>query len=324
MTSNLSSFNISDLAEIAGNKLLINVDVDAAGLNGWLEDNAQHINRLMLQNGALLLRGLTIAGSKKLARVLVSIFGEALLEYSYRSTPRTKMRGQVYTSSEYHPDETIFLHNENAYSNTWPMKIAFYCAKASQTGGATPIADSRKVYQAIPEAIRDEFAQKKLMYVRNYGEVDLPWTEVFQTTERQQVEQFCTDNRIEFEWVGSNNLRTRQWCTAICEHPDSGEKLWFNQAHLFHISSLTPDNRESLLSVYKLADVPRNVYFGDGEEIPFETLDIIRQAYLDNMIVFDWCEGDLMLLDNMLYSHGRKPYSGDRRVLVGMAKSHGR
>ena len=322
MIKDLSDFDCNKLGEIGQKKLLVDVDVAANSLNDWLEQNSTHVKRLFRENGALLIRGLPLSGSKKLSRVLVSLFGEELLEYNYGSTPRTKLRGKIYTSTEYHPTETIPLHNENSYSNIWAMNIAFYCAQPASSGGATPIADSRQVYNSVPPEIRDEFEQRKLMYVRNYGTIDLPWTEVFKTEDRQQVEAYCNNNNIEFEWLGKSNLRTRQVCNAISTHPETMEKVWFNQAHLFHISSLNKTNRENLLKAYKMDDLPRNVYYGDGGEIKCESLDLIRKAYQDNMIIFDWQKEDLLLLDNMLFAHGRLPYAGSRRVLVGMAKSH--
>ncbi|CAM5231048.1 hypothetical protein SANTM175S_04757 [Streptomyces antimycoticus] len=33
----------------------------------------------------------------------------------------------------------------------------------------------------------------------------------------------------------------------------------------------------------------------------------------------DWHTGDLLLIDNMLVAHGRRPYTGTRRVLVAMS-----
>lgn len=319
MTRELSEFQVGDLEELGGEKILLAVNIDANGVNSWLADNADHVKRLFKSNGALLIRGLPIQGSKKLERVLTTFFDNSLLEYNYRSTPRTKMRGRIYTSSEYHPEETIGLHNENAYSNDWAMKIAFYCVKPSEQGGATPIADSRKIYDSIPSEIRDKFEQKKLMYVRNYGDIDLSWTEVFQTDDKAVVEEYCQNNHIEFEWKGENGLRTRQKANATYVHPLTGENVWFNQAHLFHISSLKPENRESMENTFKKEDLPRNVYYADGEEIECDDLAVIRNIYLKNKIIFDWHEGDLLLLDNMLYAHGREPYEGNRRVLVGMS-----
>ena len=37
---------------------------------------------------------------------------------------------------------------------------------------------------------------------------------------------------------------------------------------------------------------------------------------------FDWQAGDVMLVDNMLASHARRPFTGARRVLVSMGRMH--
>jgi alpha-ketoglutarate-dependent taurine dioxygenase len=36
-------------------------------------------------------------------------------------------------------------------------------------------------------------------------------------------------------------------------------------------------------------------------------------------IVFPWQAGDVMVIDNILAMHGRKPYRGPRRIVVAMA-----
>ena len=46
------------------------------------------------------------------------------------------------------------------------------------------------------------------------------------------------------------------------------------------------------------------------------------QVYSDLSIVFPWREGDVLMLDNMLTAHGRKPFVGKRKVVVGIAESN--
>jgi alpha-ketoglutarate-dependent taurine dioxygenase len=310
---------MSELGMNADAGILLNVVVDESDVDSWLATHFESVHGTLLQRGALLVRGLPILASKKLEKVLTTLFRAPLLEYSFGSTPRTKLRGHIYTSTEYPSTETIPLHNENSYTRRWPLQIAFHCVEPADSGGETPIADSRKVYGSIPERIRERFAARKLMYVRNYGHIDVPWQQVFKTDDRREVEAYCDENDIGYEWRDNNRLHTRQLVDAVCVHPRTQERLWFNQAHLFHISGLSADARSTLERLYRKDDLPRNVYYGDGGDIDVDDLDVIRAAYDQHTTTFQWQAGDLLLLDNMLYAHGRLPYTGSRRVLVGMA-----
>ena len=81
-------------------------------------------------------------------------FGHPLLNYEFGSTPRTNVTQGVYTSTEYPAHQSIPLHNEQAYSRDWPMKIWFYSMITATSGGETPIADSRTVLRSRVEAPR--------------------------------------------------------------------------------------------------------------------------------------------------------------------------
>lgn len=311
-----------DLARIAGRPLLL--EVGAAGAGGsveWARHNAAHIDRLVGENGALLIRGLAIPDSETLGGILSALFQDELLDYVYRSTPRTKLHSKVYTASEYHPGETILLHNENSYTNRWPLRIAFCCIRPPAQGGETPIADSRDVFRSMPADIAETFARKGLMYVRNYGSIDLRWSDVFQTTDPKAVESYCASNAIEVEWRPNNGLRTRQFTPGLQTHPVTAEPVWFNAAHMFHVSSLRADVHEAMVSLVGEENLARNVYYGDGSRIANEVFDRIRAAYLRHKLLFAWAAGDLLILDNMLFAHGREPFVGDRQVLVGMARA---
>lgn len=248
-------------------------------------------------------------------------FGHELLTYDYASTPRTKLNSRVYTSTEYPAHQVIPLHNEQSYALNWPMKIWFHCIQAAQVGGETPIADSRLVYQRIDPAIRQRFADKRLMYVRNYGNgLDLTWQQAFSTEDRSEVERFCRLSQIDFEWKDDGELRTRQVCQAVAQHPVTGEWVWFNQAHLFHISNLPAALRETLVSIVGEEGVPRNVFYGDGSPIELEALEHVRDVLQRTQISFPWQAGDALMLDNMLVAHGRSTFQGPRKVVVAMAE----
>jgi hypothetical protein len=284
---------------------------------------AAHLAAAVRHDGGVLLRGFDALGPSGFERV-VSHFGEPL-RYEFGSTPRSRIEKGVYSSTEYPADQWIDQHNEQSYTLRWPATIWFYCDIAAEQGGATPVADSRLVYRRLSPALRRQFAERGVMYVRNYGNgLDLPWEQVFGTTERAEVERYCRAHGIDFEWLDDGDaLRTRQVCQSELRHPETGETVWFNQAHLFHVTNLPDALRDALLDAVDEDRLPRNTYFGDGAPIDAGMLDEIRAAYQDAMLSFPWQDADLMMLDNVLMSHGRAPFAGRRRVLVAMTGASG-
>lgn len=297
--------------------LLLQPAVEGLSLVDWTTSNLQYLEQQLMRYGAILFRGFSIHTVDGFEQFMKSLVGE-LLDYSYRSTPRTHVSGKIYTSTEYPPHQSIPLHNEMSYARQWPSILGFFCMEPAEEGGETPIADSRRVFQRIDRSIRDRFSQLNVCYVRNYGDaLDLPWRNVFQTESRSEVEDFCRQAGIEFEWKEDARLRTSQVCQAIAKHPRTGEMVWFNQAHLFHISSLQSEIRNSLLNSSG-DEPPRNAYYGDGSPIDECDLEEIRAAYANELVLFPWQKGDILVLDNMLTAHGRTPYRGARRIVVGM------
>ncbi len=195
----------------------------------------------------------------------IQLSSTGLLEYHERSSPRSRVSGNIYTSTEYPADQEIFLHNENSYQFTWPLNLYFFCQTPASTGGETPLADTREIFRRIDPEVRARFEAKKILYVRNFSPgIGLPWQEVFQTSERNVVGEYCRRMEIRFEWKERDGLRISQVRPAMAFHPESGELVWFNHATFFHVSTLDPAIREPLLKQCGEEDLPNNTYYGDG------------------------------------------------------------
>jgi alpha-ketoglutarate-dependent taurine dioxygenase len=268
----------------------------------------------------LLFRNFAIDSSsqfQQFARALVP----DLLDYLERAAPRREVAKNIFTSTEYPPDQPIPLHHEMSYSHNWPTKIWFYCAQPAQSRGATPIANDRKVFKLIDPAIKERFMKKRVMYVRNFGEgPDLSWQEAFQTEDRAAVEEYCRQARMSCEWRDGDRLRTRALRQTVATHPQTNETVWFNHAHMFHVSNIDEPAREALLAHFKEDELPRNAFYGDGTPIESSLLSEIREVYAEAAVTFSWQKGDVLLLDNFLASHGREPFTGPRSILVAMAE----
>ena len=290
------------------------VDLDLAE---WTANNKESVAQDLLRYGAILFRGFNVDSVHEFESFATAMCPELFGEYG--DLPREALGGKVYSSTPYPADETILFHNESSHMDRWPMLIWFYCVKAAERGGESPIIDCRQVYQAMDAAIREEFEQKGFMYVRNFTPgLDVSWQDFFHTSSRSEVEQYCRRVGIDFEWKGNNGLRTRQICPAVVRHPQTREMVFFNQLQLHHIACLNPQVRASLLSMMKEEDLPRNVYYGDGSVIEDSVVQYIRDLYQRNSVSFLWQERDVLMLNNMLVAHSRNPFVGERKIVVAM------
>jgi len=298
---------------------------DPAELQEWIGAHRLQINQLMDRHRAILFRGLSLDSVDRFQTFLQAL-GADLMDYSERSTPRSVVHGRVYTSTEYPKSDEIPMHNENSYSHVWPRRVVFCCLEPASQGGETPIADSRAIFDGIPIDIREAFLKKQVMYVRNFGRgIDLSWQEAFQTNDPGQVEAYCQASGIAFEWFdGGTGLHTEQIRAAALRYVPTGEWVWFNQAHLFHISSLPPALRVALCDLFSPRCLPRNACYGDGTAIEDAVLDEIRHAYRKKRVYIEWKRGDALLLDNLFYAHGRMPFTGQRKIIVAMDTVGGR
>jgi alpha-ketoglutarate-dependent taurine dioxygenase len=302
-----------------GLPLVIYPTIEGVDLVAWALSNRELIRTCLLKHGGILFRNFNISSPAVFEQVALACSAE-LLQYRERSSPRTQLSNNIYTSTDYPADQSIFLHNENSYQHIWPLKIFFFCLVPAPQGGETPIADCRQVFERIDQKIRQRFIEKGWMLVRNFGcGLSLTWQSVFQTEDQFAVEAYCHEAGIETEWRG-DRLRTRQVRRAVAQHPATGETVWFNHVAFFHVSTLEPSTREALLGGLEEDDLPNNTYYGDGSPIEPSVLEDIREAYRREMVSFAWQEGDIMMLDNMLVAHGRNPYVGQRKVLVAMAE----
>lgn len=300
--------------------IVLTPSVEALELEAWVVDNRALLDEYLHENGGILFRGFGIDTQECFERAVTAL-SIPLMNYMESATPRTKLGDRVYTSTEFPPDQEIAPHNELSYVVDWPMKIAFCCVLPARVGGETPIVDVRSVLAGIDPKIVARFEEKGWMLVRNFGDgFGLPWQQSFHLSDRAEAEAYFKAAEIEFEWKDGDRLRTRQVRPAVAVHPRTGVRVWFNHVAFWHVTSLPESVRSSLLREFGEENLPYNTYYGDGSPIEPEVARALRDAYARESVDVPWQKGDLVLLDNMLAAHGRKPFEGPRRVLVAMGE----
>jgi alpha-ketoglutarate-dependent taurine dioxygenase len=302
--------------------LVVRPRVEGVDLAAWAADNRDWFLERLHRHGAILMTGFG-AGVDVFEGLMRAVGDGELLKDQSRYDLHTTTE-QVYLTTHYPSAHEIYLHNETFWQYRWPRKICFCAQVVPEVGGATTFADARRILARLPDELLESF-RDGVLYVRNHGSglALRPWQHVFGAAEREQVEEFCRGYEVRTRWHGEDRLTTSHLRPAMLEHPVTGDPLWFN--HILHAHISTNTTPEMAAAVARLGpdEVPTNVFHADGSPIPDAVIALLREAHLAESVVVPWQQGDVLVLDNMLAVHGRQPYEGDRRVLVGMTELTG-
>lgn len=284
----------------------------------WAAEHRNALRALVTEHGSLLVRGLGLrdaAGTEAVFRKLASLMNE-----TEAFAPRQRHSQGVYSSSKWPPNQQMCMHHELSYALETPGLMLFACLVPATNGGATPVADSPTVLNAVPAEVVERFEQLGWLLIRNYNDdIGSSLTEAFGADERRAVENYCRAHAIEFEWKGDGSLRTWQRRRAIVRHPLTGQRCWFNQIAFLNEWTIDPEVREYLVDMHGEDGLPFNTRFGNGDPIGADVVQLINEVYEANTMREQWQAGDLMLVDNIRTAHARESFEGPREVLVAMA-----
>jgi len=323
---------------------------DRDGLCQWLRANRDWVQEQLAQHGALRFRGFAIREPIEFEAVAAAVDPELKNQY-LGTSPRDALSDYVFNASELPDYFPIAQHCEMSFCATPPRLVFFSCLEEPAEGsGETPLCDFRAVWRDLDSDVRARFEAGGIRIVRNYtapgGSRDddptmlKPWPEMFQTTDRAEVERQCREEGFTPTWLAGDGLRLESTQPVTREHPVTGETVWFNHLTTFHVSNAAgeyariaafrPSERHRAIHQMardlekRLRDQPsdeRSMHstYLDGSEFPDSDVEAVREAVWRNMVIEPWRLGDVVAIDNRSVSHGRMPYEGARRVVVAWA-----
>ncbi len=315
-------------------------DKEKSGLKAthrWIKENRSFLEERLLLDGALLFRGFPVQNQNDFYSFLELFIepDEELLDYTAGASPREKVGKKIYTSTSAPAFVKILLHPEMCYVKNFPSKVGFYCKQSPEQGGETPLADARQILKEIPDNIVKIFEDKGIIYYRKmlylsslrnfFGEAlssikVSTWNYAYKTDNKKDIEAACRKSGLSYTWNSDQSLTTEAKVSAIQKHPKTAEKTWFNTIHFFiHEKYMFGNYLGPIIRLFrKLTGEKFEVFFGDGSVIP----PLIKKQVLDiidkNTWTFQWQKGDVLLIDNYLCMHGRNPFSGSRKIYVGL------
>jgi alpha-ketoglutarate-dependent taurine dioxygenase len=285
----------------------------------WAAEHRDALRAIVAEHGSVRVRGLGLRDSTEVAAVFQRLVDGLMSETEAFASRRSYSDG-VYSSATWPQNQPMCMHHELSYTLEFPGLMLFACLGAPTGGGATGLADSVAVLDALPTGLVERFEREGWLLTRSYNdEIGASVAEAFGTDDRGAVESYCRANGIELEWQPDGGLRTRQRRSAVVRHPVSGERCWFNQIAFLSEWTMAPEVREYLVEVYGADGLPFNTRFGNGDPIGEDVVDLLNEVYDSGTAREPWQPGDLLLVDNVRTAHSREPFEGPREVLVAMA-----
>src|SRR5205809_2319320 len=193
----------------------------------WAADYRNALRTLVAERGALLVRGLGLRDVAEIDAVFRQL-GNLMTE-TEAFAPRQRYAQGVYSASKWPPNQQMCMHHELSYSLEPPGLMLFACLVQATDGGATPVADSPTVLNALPADLVERFERLGWLLIRNYNnDIGASFADAFGTDDRRAIEGYCRAHSIRFEWREGGALRTWQRRSAVLRHPPTAQRCWFN------------------------------------------------------------------------------------------------
>lgn len=291
---------------------------DLATASRWLASMAESAQRAMAQCGAILIRGLPLHSAADVAAVRDQLIPKTA-EPAEFFAPREHHGGGVFSPMRWPHDRMLCPHHEQSYSMEFPGVVLLACLTAPAGGGETLLSDSRQVLESLPASLVRRFRAHGWLYVRTFRpKVGMSWQEAFRISDPAALELRCAAAQISLSWFPGGELRASRLRPAVVRHPTTGEHCWFTDAGFFSEWALQSDEREVLLAAFGPGGLPVNTYFGDGTALSPGDVRALETAYESAAVEVSWRAGDVLLVDNILLAHGRRPFHGPREIFVSM------
>lgn len=291
---------------------------DLKSVEDWLRQSRATLDRQIREAGTVFFRGFPLSTDQDFDRFIRAFdYPNFRYEDSLSNAVRVVRTERVFTANEAPPNVTICLHHEMAQTPVYPSRLFFFCEHPAEQGGATPLCRSDILFERLlskfPEFV-DDCETKGLLYTNIMPAENDPtsgmgrsWQSTFRAETRDDAEQQLQKLGYSWEWLPNGCLRSTTPVLPAVMEVEPGRRAFFNQ--LIAAFHGWKDSRN---------DPTKAVTFGDGSLLNPETMD--RVAVIAEELTFDvpWQKGDVALVDNRVVMHGRRTFSGTRKVLASL------
>lgn len=322
-------------------------DASPQCLQEWIKINHELIQDKIALHGGILFKGFAIKTAADFENTALLIDANLADKHIFDGavgTRRTKFVSDVANPEIKKILTPLSLHNEDSFVAEIPTKIMFCSLNSAPWGGESLIADCRKVYQSLPQRVKNKYRDQKLISTLVLEDkLFLANSQIPKNV--QHITEFARDHGAETVKRISDNMTEFSFTIpAVITLKSSEEAIWFNTLHqaVFYNKCIDiwmaykllggfSNRAKSFLLMFNslLQDFVTYIKSGrnplkmhdcklvNGQKIT--ALDRIQMglAFWKNTAIIPLKDGDFFVLDNRLTAHGRMPFKG-RRVMVSV------
>lgn len=191
-------------------------------------------------------------------------------------------------------------HCENANSPFRPDVIWFCCGVPAAQGGETLYWDGVQVWQELDEELRQLFIAKKIKFFQKFPAADWKRFLGFGATLVDVKRTLNGIPGLTYKINEDQSISIEYVCSAVVKTKYGHQDAFAN----------------SLIAEYKN---PRGVVtFADGSPIPSTVINQIQQVMNNLTEVIPWKGGDLVMIDNSRFLHGRRSFADRNRRIYSL------
>ena len=187
------------------------------------------------------------------------------------------------------------LHSENASSPYRPDVVCFCCAVPAARDGETIVCDGVRVWQELSNSIQSLFLSQKIQYEHNFPVEQ--WRSFFGSgTTIVDVKKALDEiDGISYSVDKNQAVALKYTCSAVVKTKFDSQDSFAN----------------SILIEYENQDV----LLEDGSEIPNAVIEEVKEITEKLTQEIRWQPGDLVMIDNSRFMHGRRAFTDMRRKI---------
>lgn len=284
----------------------------------WIEKNREILLTQVFQSGTILFRGCPLQTADDFDRFIRAFRLENFpYDESLSNAVRINKTPRVFTANEAPPTVPIFLHHEMAQTPLFPSRLFFFCEQAAVTGGATALCRSDVLWERIAHefpGFANDCEKKGLRYSNVMPAVNDPesgmgrsWRSTLRVETKNDAEARLAELNYDWEWLEDDCLRATTPVLPAVRSLRDGRKSFFNQ--LIAAFKGWKDKRN---------DPSKAITFGDGTRLDRGIVDQITHWAEELSFDLIWQTGDVAIVDNYVTMHGRRPFTGVRKVLASL------